>query len=63
MRDVAKMFLQDKSGKTAIHYAAMSGRKNFVKLLAVDIKSVNVKDIMGRIPLHYCVGKTLERDL
>ena len=42
---------------TALHLAAIYGLKNFVKFLAKDFNAVNIKDIKGRIPLHYCAGK------
>ena len=44
---------------TALHLAAIYGLKNFVKFLAKDFNAVNIKDIKGRIPLHYCAGKCL----
>ena len=52
------IFPQDKEGKTALHIAAIYGLKNFVNFLAKDYETVNIKDIKGRIPLHYCAGKS-----
>ena len=45
---------------TALHLAAIYGLKNFVKFLAKDFNAVNIKDIKGRIPLHYCAGEAYD---
>ncbi|KAL5252207.1 hypothetical protein ACHWQZ_G015107 [Mnemiopsis leidyi] len=54
---------KDKEGMTALHLAAIYGLKNFVKFLAKDFNAVNIKDIKGRIPLHYCAGKIMHREM
>ena len=54
---MALLYFQDKEGMTALHLAAIYGLKNFVKFLAKDFNAVNIKDIKGRIPLHYCAGE------
>lgn len=50
------ILIQDKEGKTALHIAAAKGLPHFVRFLANNHASVNVKDIKGRTPLHYCAG-------
>lgn len=44
---------------TALHIAALYGLKNFVNFLATDYETVNIKDLKGRIPLHYCAGESV----
>lgn len=55
--------VKDKEGMTALHLATIYGLTNIVKLLAKDYKSVNIKDIKGRIPLHYCAGKLVYHEM
>lgn len=49
--------LQDRQGKTALHYAVMAGDIFFAKLLLQHGANINVQDFEGKTPLFYGVEK------
>ncbi|XP_037796588.1 ankyrin repeat and sterile alpha motif domain-containing protein 1B-like, partial [Penaeus monodon] len=44
--------VQDSSGYTALHHAALNGHKEVVSLLLAHEASCNVQDLKGSTPLH-----------
>jgi len=46
---------KDAEGKTALHYAAMTGNKPVLELLIQLRADVNCTDLRGRTPLHYAI--------
>ena len=46
------MNVQNDTGNTAIHYAALNGKEEIVKLLLAAGADVNVKNEFGRLPIE-----------
>ncbi|MGL9760868.1 MAG: ankyrin repeat domain-containing protein [Wolbachia sp.] len=54
----AKVDLQDKEGKTSLHYAAENEYTQIAEALLKKGADVNVQDKDGRTPLYYAVYYT-----
>ena len=52
------MDVQDAEGKTAMHWAAATGRTELLKLLVQMGASTEIADSTGRLPLH-CAAQVL----
>ena len=49
---MAQSLMQGRDGATPLHYAAMKGDRDKVKLLIESGAAIDVWDLAGRLPLH-----------
>ena len=50
------LLASDGEGQTAMHHAAANGAIDVIKVLATNIARFNVRDRLGRSPLHLAIG-------
>ena len=53
----ARVNIQDKSGRTPLHWCALKGNENLCRLFLERNARVNIQDKSGHTPLHWCALK------